>query len=173
MAADHASEASQVRQKEGTMPGPKMGAIAPDFALPADDGRTLSLSDLRGQKVVLYFYPADDTEACTIEAIDFSARQTDFAAAGAMIVGVSPDTTKSHQRFKTKHNLGIRLVADEDRKVIRKYGLWTEKTMFGRKYMGVERATFLIAADGRIANIWRKVRVKGHVDEVLEAVRAL
>jgi peroxiredoxin Q/BCP len=98
------------------MPGPKTGALAPDFTLPADDGGTLSLSALRGQKVVLYFYPADNTETCTIEAIDFSSRQPDFAAAGAIIVGVSPDSAKSHQRFKAKHGLGIRLVADEDLK---------------------------------------------------------
>jgi peroxiredoxin Q/BCP len=173
MPADRACEASQLRQKEGTMPGPKTGALAPDFTLPADDGGTLSLSALRGQKVVLYFYPADNTETCTIEAIDFSSRQPDFAAAGAIIVGVSPDSAKSHQRFKAKHGLGIRLVADEDLKVIRKYGLWAEKSMFGRKFMGVERATFLIAPDGRVAQGWRKVRIKGHVDEVLEAVRSL
>jgi peroxiredoxin Q/BCP len=171
--ADRACEASQLRQKEGTMPGPKTGALAPDFALPADDGGTVSLSALRGQKVVLYFYPADNTETCTIEAIDFSGRQPDFAAAGAVIVGVSPDSTKSHERFKAKHRLGIRLAADEDLKVIRKYGLWAEKSMFGRKFMGVERATFLIAPDGRVAQSWRKVRIKGHVDEVLEAVRSL
>jgi peroxiredoxin Q/BCP len=162
-----------VRRKEGAMPELKTGALAPDFTLPADDGGTLGLSTLRGQKVVLYFYPADNTETCTIEAIDFSTRQPDFAAAGAVILGVSPDTTRSHERFKAKHNLGIRLVSDPDLTVIRKYGLWTEKSMFGRKFMGVERATFLIAPDGRIARIWRKVRVKRHVDEVLEAARSL
>jgi peroxiredoxin Q/BCP len=155
------------------MSDPKTGALAPDFTLPSDGGGTVTLSGLRGQKVVLYFYPADDTETCTVEAIDFSARQPEFAAAGAEIVGVSPDTPKSHERFKAKHKLGIRLVSDTDLKVVKRYGLWAEKSMFGRKFMGVERATFLIGTDGRIARIWRKVRVKGHVDQVLEAVRAL
>lgn len=155
------------------MPDLKPGASAPQFTLPTDSGACLSLAEFRGQKVVLYFYSADNTETCTIEAIDFSARRKAFQSAGAVIVGISPDTVKSHARFKAKHDLGIHLAADVDRKVIRKYGLWIEKSMFGRKFMGVERATFVIAEDGRISDIWRKVRIKGHVEAVLGAVKSL
>ncbi len=151
----------------------KEGAIAPDFDLPTDgDGRVV-LSSLRGRPVVLYFYPQDNTETCTIEAIDFSAAAEDFAAAGATLVGVSPDTPKSHERFRKKHGLAFTLASDVDHKTIHRYGLWIEKSMFGRTFMGVERATFLIAPDGRIARMWRKVRVKGHVQEVLAALRSL
>ena len=152
---------------------PDEGGLAPDFELPTDGGGRLRLSTLRGGKVVLYFYPADDTEGCTIEAVDFTAHLSDFAQAGATVIGVSPDSPKSHDRFKAKHKLALVLAADVDRKVIERYGLWVEKTMFGRKYMGVERATFLIGPDGRIARTWRKVRVKGHVEDVLAAARQL
>jgi len=155
------------------MPDLKTGNLAPKFALPDDSGETVTLSEFRGQKIVLYFYPADNSETCTIEAIDFSARQPAFLAAGAVIIGVSPDTPKSHARFKAKHGLGFRLAADVDLKVIRRYGLWIEKSMFGRKFMGVERATILIASDGRISRIWRKVRIKGHVEAVIDAVKSL
>ena len=155
------------------MPAPQQGATAPDFDLPTDGGGRVSLSALKGRAVVLYFYPQDNTETCTIEAIEFSGAAADFAAAGATVIGISPDTPKSHDRFKKKHALGITLAADVDRKTIDRYGLWIEKTMFGRTYMGIERATFLIAADGRISRIWRKVRIKGHVEEVLAAVRGL
>lgn len=155
------------------MPAPEEGAIAPDFDLPTNDAGRISLSSLRGQPVVLYFYPQDNTETCTTEAIDFSAAQKDFETAGAVVVGVSPDSPKSHDRFRAKHGLGITLASDTDLKTVHRYGLWVEKSMFGRKFMGVERATFLIARDGRIARIWRKVRVKGHVQEVLAAVRGL
>jgi len=155
------------------MPAPKEGAIAPDFDLPTNDDGRVVLSALRGRPVVLYFYPQDNTETCTIEAIDFSAARKDFEAAGAALVGLSPDSPKSHDRFRAKHGLGITLASDTDRKVIERYGLWTEKSMFGRTFMGVERATFLIGKDGRIARIWRKVRIKGHVQEVLAAVRGL
>jgi len=148
------------------------GKLAPDFKLATADG-PVTLSELRGGKVVLYFYPADDTETCTIEAIDFSARKAEFEAADAAILGVSPDPVGSHERFCKKHGLGIRLASDPDTEVIRRYGLWIEKTMFGRKFMGVERATFLIGADGRIARIWHKVRIKGHVEQVLEAAKNL
>jgi peroxiredoxin Q/BCP len=148
------------------------GAAAPDFSLATAEG-PVTLSELRGKTVVLYFYPADDTETCTIEAIDFSTRKAEFEAAGATILGVSPDPVGSHERFCKKHGLGIRLASDPETKVIRRYGLWIEKTMFGRKFMGVERATFLIDAKGRIARIWHKVRIKGHVDQVLEAARRL
>jgi thioredoxin-dependent peroxiredoxin len=155
------------------MPDLKPGDLAPDFQLPTDAGGSVSLSDLRGRKVVLYFYPADNTETCTIEAVDFSGRQAAFASAGAVVLGISPDSPKSHDGFKAKHDLSIRLASDTDLKVVRRYGLWVEKSMFGRRFMGVERATFLIGPDGRIARIWRKVRVKGHVEAVIEAVKAL
>lgn len=155
------------------MPELKTGSIAPDFKLPTDAGGSVSLSELRGGKVVLYFYPADNTETCTIEAVDFSTRQAAFTSAGAVILGVSPDSAKTHDGFKVKHDLSVRLASDTDLKVIRRYGLWVEKTMFGRRFMGVERATFLIGPEGRIARIWRKVRVKGHVESVLEATKAL
>jgi len=151
----------------------KPGSIAPKFTLPTDSGGSVTLSELQGRKVVLYFYPADNTETCTIEAVDFSTRHAAFTSAGAVILGVSPDPAKTHDGFKTKHDLSVRLASDTDLKVIRRYGLWVEKTMFGRQFMGVERATFLIGPDGRIARMWRKVRVKGHVETVLEAVKAL
>jgi peroxiredoxin Q/BCP len=155
------------------MPAVKEGAIAPDFDLPTENGGHVSLSELKGRPVVLYFYPQDNTETCTIEAIDFSAAAKDFRAAGATVVGISPDSLKSHERFRKKHGLGITLASDVDRKVINRYGLWIEKSMFGRTFMGVERATFLIDPAGRIGRMWRKVRVKGHVQDVLAAVRDL
>jgi peroxiredoxin Q/BCP len=149
------------------------GRDAPQFELPRDGGGTLTLSALRGKAVVLYFYPKDDTSGCTAEAIDFSALKADFEKAGAVVIGMSPDSAKKHDKFKTKHNLSIDLVADEERKTIEAYGVWAEKSMYGRKYMGVERTTFLIDRDGKIARIWPKVKVPGHAAEVLEAVRAL
>ncbi len=149
------------------------GDNAPDFELPRDGGGKLSLASLRGQKVVLYFYPKDDTSGCTAESIDFSALKPDFEKSGAIVLGMSPDSVKSHDKFKTKHKLAVELVADEERKALEAYGVWTEKSMYGRKYMGVERSTFLIGPDGRIARIWRKVKVPGHAAEVLEAARAL
>jgi peroxiredoxin Q/BCP len=150
-----------------------VGDIAPQFDLPRDGGGSLSLAGFRGKPVVLYFYPQDDTTSCTNEAIGFSQLRPEFEKAGAVVVGLSPDNVKKHDKFKQKYDLAVDLVADEERKVIEAYHLWVEKTMYGRKYMGVERATFLIGKDGRIARIWRKVRVKGHAEEVLEAVRAL
>jgi peroxiredoxin Q/BCP len=176
----YTGECAKVRRKEGKMPThssdstkAEIGGIAPDFELPTDGGGALRLADLRGRKVVLYFYPADDTEGCTIEAVNFTALLAEFERAGATVIGVSPDSQKSHDRFKLKHRLAHVLAADVDHKVIERYGLWGEKTMFGRKYMGVERATFLIGADGRIREAWRKVRVKGHAEAVLAAVREL
>lgn len=149
------------------------GDIAPEFELPRDGGGTVRLADFRGRPLVLYFYPQDDTTGCTNEAIDFSRLRPDFEKAGASILGLSPDSAGKHDRFKAKHKLDIALAADEERGVIEAYGLWVEKQMYGRRYMGVERATFLIGADGRIARIWRKVKVRGHAEAVLEAVRSL
>lgn len=146
---------------------------APDFSLPTNGGGLVSLTELLGKKVILYFYPKDNTEACTIEAIDFTRLAADFRAADAVVIGVSPDSVRKHDNFCRKHGLGIILAADEDRQVIERYGLWVEKQMYGRKYMGVERSTYLIDRQGRIANIWHKVKVKGHAEEVLEAARAL
>jgi thioredoxin-dependent peroxiredoxin len=146
---------------------------APQFDLPRDGGGSLSLAASAGKPVVLYFYPQDDTTSCTQEAISFSRLKQEFAKAGAVVIGLSPDSAKKHDKFKSKYDLTIDLAADEERKVIEAYNLWVEKSMYGRRYMGVERATFLIGSDGRIAKIWRKVRVKGHAEAVLEAVRAL
>jgi len=149
------------------------GQKAPDFDLPRDGGGTLKLSDLTGKKVVLYFYPKDDTSGCTAEAIDFSALKPEFEKAGTVVVGISPDSVKSHDKFKSKHGLSVELAADEERKTLEAYGVWVEKSMYGRKYMGVERSTFLIGADGKIASAWRKVKVPGHAKAVLEAAQSL
>jgi peroxiredoxin Q/BCP len=149
------------------------GRLAPDFDLATGGGGRVRLRDLKGKKVVVYFYPADDTQGCTIEAIDFTKAAKEFRAAGAEIVGISPDTEQSHDRFARKHRLGITLAADPDHRAIEAYGVWGEKTTFGRTYMGVERATFLIGPDGRIAEEWRKVRVPGHVEKVLAAAKTL
>ena len=149
------------------------GDDAPDFALPADGGGRVRLSDLRGKAVVLYFYPKDDTSGCTAEAIDFNALRREFAAAGAAIIGVSPDNAASHAKFKKKHELDLTLAADPGRQAIEAYDVWKEKSMYGRKYFGVERSTFLIDRAGRIAKIWRKVKVPGHAQEALTAAKAL
>lgn len=150
-----------------------VGDKAPDFKLLTGDGGTFKLSELKGQPVVIYFYPKDDTSGCTAEARDFSAAAKDFEGLGAAVIGISPDSVESHQKFAAKHGLTVLLGADETRKVIEKYGVWVEKSMYGRKYMGVERATFLVDAKGRIAEIWRKVRVTGHIKKVLAAVESL
>ena len=149
------------------------GAQAPDFTLPRDGGGTISLSDFRGKPVVLFFYPKDDTEACTTEAKDFTAAKADFDAAGVALVGLSPDPVKKHDRFVKKHELGVPLASDEGLGTLEAYGVWKEKSMYGRTYMGVERTTILIDAAGRIAEIWSKVKVKGHVETVLAAARTL
>ena len=151
----------------------QIGDPAPEFTLPDQDGNPVSLSQLKGKRVVIYFYPKDDTSGCTREAIDFNALKKDFAKAGTEIIGVSPDTVKSHDKFKAKHGLDIALIADEDKTMLEAYGVWTEKSMYGRKYMGVERTTFLIDGAGKIARVWNKVKVPGHAEEVLEAVKAL
>ncbi len=150
-----------------------VGDVAPAFELPQDGGKTLKLSSHAGTPVVLYFYPKDDTSGCTAEAIAFSGLKPQFDKAGAAVIGMSPDSVKKHDKFKAKHSLSIDLAADEDKKVLEAYGVWAEKSMYGRKYMGVERTTFLIGRDGKIARVWRKVKVPGHAEEVLEAVKAL
>jgi peroxiredoxin Q/BCP len=149
------------------------GDKAPDFELADDRGEKVRLSRLKGRAVVLFFYPKDNTSGCTKEAVGFSAKLDEFAAAGADVVGVSPDSAKSHGKFREKHGLTVTLLADEDKQVISAYGAWVEKSMYGRAYMGVERSTFLIGKDGRIARIWRKVKIPGHVEEVLAAAKAL
>jgi peroxiredoxin Q/BCP len=150
-----------------------IGNDAPDFTLPRDGGGTITLSGLRGNPVILYFYPKDDTSGCTQEAIEFSGLRPQFEKLGAKVIGMSPDPVKKHDKFKAKHDLKVDLVADEDKAIIESYGLWVEKSMYGRKYMGVERTTFLIGSDGKIAKIWNKVKVPGHAAEVLEAAKAL
>jgi len=149
------------------------GQVAPEFSLPGNNGKTLSLSDYAGKPLVLYFYPKDNTPGCTTEAQDFTATLGDFQAQGAEIVGVSRDSVKKHENFIAKYDLGIDLISDEEGSLCEAYGVWVEKKNYGRTYMGIERSTFLIDADGKISRIWRKVRVKGHVAEVLEAVQAL
>jgi peroxiredoxin Q/BCP len=149
------------------------GDAAPDFTLASDGGGTVSLSQFKGRKLVLYAYPKDDTPGCTQEAMAFNALRKDFATANTAILGVSPDPVKSHDKFKKKHGLDFPLAADETQGMLAAYGIWVEKSMYGRQYMGVERSTFLIDTDGKIARIWRKVKVAGHAEEVLEAARAL
>ena len=149
------------------------GDKAPDFDLPTEPGETLALSRLTGKPVVLYFYPKDDTSGCTAEAKDFSRLAPDFRKAGVEVIGVSPDGVASHQKFRKKYDLAVRLAADADKTVVTAYGVWVEKSMYGRKYMGVERSTFLIDRQGRIARSWRKVKVPGHAEEVLAAAREL
>ena len=151
----------------------KAGDAAPDFRLPGDAGREVTLTTFAGRKLVLYFYPKDDTSGCTKEAIDFNTLRADFAAAGTEVVGVSPDSAKSHAAFKSKYDLAITLASDETKATCEAYGVWVEKSMYGRKYMGVERATFLIGADGRIAETWPKVKVPGHAEAVLASSQAL
>ena len=149
------------------------GDKAPDFALPAENGETIKLSQLKGRPVVVYFYPKDDTSGCTLEAKDFSRLAPEFHKAGVEVVGVSPDSVEAHAKFRKKHGLQVRLAADTEKCAAHAYGVWVEKSMYGRKYMGVERSTFLIDAKGRIARSWRKVKVPGHAEEVLAAARAL
>ena len=149
------------------------GDKAPDFDLPSDDGGDLRLSDLKGRIVVLYFYPKDDTPGCTSEAKGFTAAGAQFASVDAVVVGVSKDSVKSHGKFRQKYDLGIRLGSDPEGKTIQDYGVWVEKSLYGRKYMGTERATFLIDREGVIRKVWRKVKVGGHAEDVLNAARAL
>ena len=149
------------------------GDMAPDFSLPRDGGGSVSLAEMRRSPVVLYFYPKDDTSGCTTEALAFSALADEFAKAGAKVIGLSPDPVKSHDKFVAKHGLSVILASDEDKTALSAYGVWKEKSMYGRSYMGVERSTFLIDRDGRVAAVWRKVKVAGHAEAVLKAALAL
>lgn len=151
----------------------EVGQKAPEFKMSTDGAGEVSLKGLKGKKVVLYFYPKDDTPGCTKEACGFRDSLPDFSQVDAEIVGVSRDTVAKHDKFKAKHELNFALGSDEDGSVCEAYGTWVEKSMYGKKYMGIERATFLIDEKGVIRNIWRKVKVKGHVEEVLEAAQAL
>jgi peroxiredoxin Q/BCP len=150
----------------------QVGDTAPDFTLPCDGGGQIGLKSLRGKKVVLYFYPKDDTTGCTKEACGFRDMLPDFSAADACVVGISKDSVASHDKFKKKYGLPFILAADLDGKVCEAYGTWVEKSMYGRKYMGIDRATFLIDEEGKIRGVWRKVKVPGHVEEVLGAAKA-
>jgi thioredoxin-dependent peroxiredoxin len=151
----------------------KIGTKAPAFALPSDSGDKVSLRDYRGRKLVIYFYPRANTPGCTRESIDFSKLRDQFDKAGADILGVSGDPVKAQNAFKQKHELTIGLLSDETHQMLEAYGAWGKKTMYGKEFMGVIRSTVLIGPDGRIARIWPKVKVDGHAEEVLEAVRAL
>ena len=149
------------------------GRKAPDFTASTDGGGKLKLSELLGKPVVLYFYPKDDTPGCTTEACGFRDAAADFKKLKAQVVGVSKDSVARHDKFKAKYKLTFPLVSDEDGKICEKYGTWVEKSLYGRKYMGIDRATFLIDKDGKVAKVWRKVKVPGHVAEVAEALKAL
>ena len=150
----------------------EVGDNAPDFTLPTDGGGKVSLSKLKGKKVVLYFYPKDDTSGCTAEACGFRDIFPNFRKLDATVIGISRDSVASHDKFKKKYELPFMLASDEEGKVCEKYGVWVQKTLYGRKYMGIERSTFLINEKGVIENVWRKVKVAGHVDEVLAAAKA-
>ncbi|OYR19025.1 thioredoxin-dependent thiol peroxidase [Brucella thiophenivorans] len=155
------------------MARPQVGDQAPDFTLPSDNSDTITLSSLKGKPVILYFYPKDDTSGCTKESIAFSQLKPQFDKIGARIVGLSPDSAEKHAKFRKKHELTVDLAADEDKTALEAYGVWVEKSMYGRKYMGVERTTFLIDSAGKIAKVWEKVKVDGHAQAVLETAQAL
>ncbi|GAB4383477.1 peroxiredoxin [Albidovulum sp.] len=149
------------------------GQKAPAFTLPRDGGGTVSLADFAGKAVVLYFYPKDDTPGCTTEALDFTRLAGDFDAAGAVVIGISKDSVAAHDRFCARHGLGVILASDAEGDTCERYGTWQQKSMYGRSYMGIERATFLIDGAGVVRRVWPKVKVKGHAEEVLAAVKAL
>jgi peroxiredoxin Q/BCP len=157
------------------VPGAELveGAIAPAFSLPRDGGGNVSLADYAGKKLVLFFYPRADTPGCTREAIDFTRLESAFADEGAAVLGISADTVKAQESFRAKHQLSVPLISDEQHEMLEAYGAWGEKSMYGRNFLGIIRTTVLIGADGRIARIWRNVRVDGHADDVLATVRAL
>jgi peroxiredoxin Q/BCP len=149
------------------------GKKAPEFSAATDGGGKLKLSDFKGKPIILYFYPKDDTSGCTAQACGFRDARPDFSKLKAQIIGVSRDPVKSHDKFKTKYDLNFPLASDEDGKICEKYGVWVEKSMYGRKYMGIERSTFLIDGAGVVRKVWRKVKVPGHVAEVVEALKGL
>jgi thioredoxin-dependent peroxiredoxin len=149
------------------------GQPAPPVVLPGDAGETVDLARFAGRTVVLYFYPKDDTSGCTTQAVEFSARREAFDALGAVVIGISRDSIDSHRKFKSKHDLAMPLLSDETGETCERYGVWVEKSMYGRKYMGIERSTFLVDPSGTIRQIWRKVKVPGHVDAVLAAIRQM
>jgi len=151
----------------------KIGSPAPAFDLPTSDGASATLAEYSGKLLILYFYPKDDTSGCTKQAISFTQQQDELNALGATVLGVSKDSIASHEKFIAKHDLGITLASDETLETCQAYGVWVEKNMYGRKYMGIERATFLIGADGTLLEIWRKVKVANHTEVVLEAIRSL
>ncbi len=149
------------------------GDDAPNFSLSADHGKTVSLADFTGSNIVLFFYPKDNTPGCTKEAIEFSDKVQDFEKHNTVILGLSPDSARKHDNFVNKHDLQVTLISDEEKKTLEDYQVWVEKSMYGKKYMGVDRSTFLIDTQGRIVKIWRKVKVAGHVEDVFEAVQNL
>ena len=166
--------ASKPLKSEGaTVAGLAEGARAPAFRLPRDGGDTVSLADYAGKKLVLFFYPRANTPGCTREAIDFTRLKGAFADAGTQVLGVSADTVKAQESFRSKHQLAVPLISDERHEMLEAYGAWGEKSLYGRKFLGIIRTTVLVGADGRVARIWRNVRVDGHADAVLEAARAL
>ena len=152
---------------------PEIGKLAPQFTLPANGGQVVSLSDYVGKTVVLFFYPKDDTSGCTRESIDFTANLDHFADVNAVVLGVSKDSVAKHDKFIAKHDLGMVLLSDEHSSTCEDYGVWKEKSMYGRKFWGIERSTFLIGPDGTLRAEWRKVKVPGHVGEVLGAAKSL
>ncbi len=149
---------------------PEAGKKAPAFTLPGSGGKPVKLSDFKGKRVVLYFYPKDDTPGCTTEAKEFQAAAADFEAANAVVLGVSPDGVEKHCKFAEKYGLGFELLADTEHAVAEKYGVWVEKSMYGKKYMGMQRATFLIDEQGKVAQVWPKVKPAGHAKQVLDAL---
>ena len=156
-----------------SQPLPEAGQTAPDFTLPQDGGDPVTLSALRTAPVVLFFYPKDDTPGCTTESKDFTAMGAEFEAAGAKVIGISKDTVEKHAKFRAKHDLGVMLLSDAEGTVCEDYGVWGEKKMYGKTFMGITRTTVLIAGDGTVAQVWPKVKVAGHAEEVLNAVKAL
>ncbi|RBI74615.1 peroxiredoxin [Roseovarius sp. TE539] len=152
---------------------PETAETAPDFTLPRDGGEQVSLSSLSPAPAVLFFYPRDDTSGCTKEALAFTALARDFADAGVTVLGISKDTVSKHEKFRDKHGISVPLLSDAEGTVCEDYGVWKEKSMYGKTFFGIERSTFLIGGDGRIARVWRKVKVPGHAEEVLEAARQL
>jgi thioredoxin-dependent peroxiredoxin len=171
-AARHGGECQKIAEDRDGM-SLEIGDKAPDFTLPTDGGGKVSLKELKGKAVILYFYPKDDTSGCTAEACGFRDQLPDFSKVKAQVIGVSKDSVDRHDKFKKKYGLNFPLVSDEDGKICAKYGTWIEKSLYGRKYMGIDRATFVIDKTGTVAKVWRKVKVPGHVEQVLEAVKAL